>query len=193
MGGGGGLYTWTDCKVFLGWWIGWGVCPRCLCLSAHSERKLHYERSALSTPIIASYCCSTEKVIEKKGKRTIPSWKYHPIAYEQNTAHLKVSFLHAVTLPPRNRRTRVAARSAVDYCQLLWQQYGYIIIASSCGNNMVTLLLPVSLTKKYGCIIIATSCGNNMLALLLPVPATEKMVAFLLPVLVAIIWLHRGC
>ena len=141
-GGGGGLYTWTDCKAFLGWWIGWGACPRCLCLSAHSERKLHYERSALSTPIIASYCCSTEKVIEKKGKRTILSRKYHPIAYQQNTAHLKVSFLHAVTLPPRNRRTRVAARSAVDYCQLLWQQYGYIIIASSCDKNMVALLLP---------------------------------------------------
>ena len=42
-------------------------------------------------------------------------------------------------------------------------------------------------------LIIASSCGNNMLALLLPVPATEKMVALLLPVLVAIIWLHRGC
>ena len=127
---------------FLVWWIGWGAFPRCLCLSAHSERKLHYERSALSTPIIASYCCSTEKVIEKKGKRTILSRKYHPIGYQQNTAHLKVSFLHAVTLPPRNCWTRVAARSAVDYCQLLWQQFGCIIIASSSGNNMVALLLP---------------------------------------------------
>ena len=138
-------------KFFLGWWIGWGACPRCLCLSAHSERKLHYERSALSTPIIASYCCSTEKVIEKKGKRTILSRKYHPIGYQQNTAHLKVSFLHAVTLPPRNRWTRVAARSAVDYCQLLWQQYACIIIASSCD-------------RKNGCIIIASSCGNNLVA-----------------------------
>ena len=53
------------------------------------------------------------------------------------------------------------------YCQLLWQKYGYIIIASSCDKNMVTLLLPVPVTK-------------NMVALLLPAPATK-------------IWLHYYC
>ena len=74
-----------------------------------------------------------------------------------------------------------------------------LIIASSCGNKMVALLLPAPVAKnwlhhycqflwqKYGCIIFANYCGNNMLSLLLPVPATKNMVALLLPVPVAII------
>ena len=51
-----------------------------------------------------------------------------------------------------------------------------LIIASSCGNKMVALLLPAPAPKiwlhyycqllwqKIGCIIIASSCGKNMVA-----------------------------
>merc|ERR1711963_435846 len=76
-----------------------------------------------------------------------------------------------------------------------------LIIASSCGNKMVALLLPAPVATKWlhyycqllwqqnGCIIIASSCGSKMVALLLPAPVAAKWLHYYCQLL----WHQNGC
>ena len=118
------------------------------CIILLQYREGHWEEREKNNSLlkVSSYCIST--------KHCSPESILPPCCYSSSTKSSDEGCrsLRSWLLP-----APVATIWLHYYCQFLWQK---IWLHYYCQL----------LRQKYGCIIIASSCGNNMLALLLPVP-----------------------